>query len=130
MTYTFKYEGKIVSNNAFYAGVHWTTRNKIKNDYGLIFRAMLRKQKMPKFEKFDLKMKFNSRHDVDNVVATVKIFVDCLKGEWVPDDTKEHFKSLTILHDETLKNNTVLFEITIINEYLGDRSTNNKRDSN
>ncbi len=111
MKYSVKYSGPLVSNNKFYAGVHWQVRNKIKNDYSLIFKKLLRDQKIPKFDSFTLRLVFNSRHDIDNVVATAKIFIDCLKGEWVADDTKKHFNRLVIEHGPELETNTAIFEL-------------------
>lgn len=109
--YQITYEGPLVSNNKFYAGMHWTTRNKIKDDYRLIFNNLLKKAKVPKFEQFRIESTFNSRHDADNLVATLKIFVDCLKGTYTPEDNTKYFKGFSIDYDESLKKNTIIFKI-------------------
>lgn len=114
MLYSIFYDGPLVSNNKFYAGVHWKVRNNIKDKYRLVFTSLLNKKDIEPFEKFSLKMRFNSRHDVDNVVATAKIFIDTLKGKWVPDDTKKHFVALTVEHDASLKLNTTVFDIKVL----------------
>jgi len=111
VTYSILYKGPLLSSNKFYAGIHWRQRTKLKEDYALIFNSLLVKAKVKKFEEFSLIMKFNSRHDVDNVTATAKIFIDTLKGKYVDDDTKEYFKSLSIIYDPTLEKNSALFEI-------------------
>jgi hypothetical protein len=111
MSYTIVYEGTIVSNNEFYAGVHWTKRNTIKNDYSLVFLNLLTRAKVQPFTQFNLKIRFNSRHDCDNVVATAKIFIDTLKGRYVKDDTKKFFKGFSVDYDPSLKKNTMVFDI-------------------
>ena len=109
--YEVVYEGPIVSNNKFYAGTHWTTRNKIKDNYHMVFRSLLKKAKVPKFNEFKIDVLFNSRHDCDNIVATLKLFVDCLKGEYTPEDNTKFFKGFSINFDPTLNKNTVVFQI-------------------
>lgn len=111
MIYTIVYEGPIVSNNAFYAGMHWTKRNDLKNNYNIIFSNLLTKAKVKPFKQFRLNVRFNSKHDCDNVVATLKIFVDTLKGKYVENDTKEFFTGFSVEHDDTLKKNTMVFQI-------------------
>lgn len=111
MIYSILYKGPLVSSNKFYAGVHWTQRAKLKDDYALVFNDLLKKAKVKKFTEFSLTMRFNSRHDVDNVVATAKIFIDTLKGKYVEDDTKAFFKKLSVLYDSTLEKNSAIFEI-------------------
>ena len=78
MIYKIKYTGKLISNNQFYSGLHWAVRNKIKNEYREVFSDLLLTNRVSAFEKFDLTMRYNSRHDCDNLIATVKLFVDTL----------------------------------------------------
>ena len=77
--YTITYKGKGVSLNAFYSQGHWHKRNAIKNEYGAIFRSLLQEAKVPKLDKFNMVIRYNSRHDLDNIVGMSKILVDTMK---------------------------------------------------
>jgi hypothetical protein len=121
---SFKYTGKAVSLNDFYAAGHWKTRHDIKNEYKVIFDNLINKSgKDIFFEKFYILMFFNNRYDVDNVVGMEKLFTDAIKGRLVREDNKKYFKGLMIFYDEFLPPNTIEFVLIEIKDD-GQKRTN------
>jgi hypothetical protein len=118
LIYTIEYKGEIVSTNELKSKSWRTIKPKIDR-VKMSFWALINKAGLPKFEIIDLSVRYWSRHDVDNISATSKILVDQLvRTNHLPDDSKKYWKKISIEADETLKNNTIIFEITSI--------TNNK----
>ena len=111
MQYKITYSGEIISTNKFYSSGHWTMRSAFKNKFVKIFSTLLLEAKVKPFESFDLRLVYNSRHDLDNLSMMCKVFTDSLKGKYVKDDTPKYFKSLHISHDNTLAKNTIDFYI-------------------
>lgn len=110
--YEIVYKGKIISLNDFYSGSHWSKRSKAKVHYRDIFSILFIEAKLKWIDKFRLDVRYNSRHDVDNTIGICKIFVDTMKGKYIKEDNKKHYKGLSIIYDETLKSNTFIFTIT------------------
>lgn len=111
------YRGVGVSNNQFYQSKSFHVRNRIKDKYHEIFSVLLAEQ-MPKkglnlpISDMHLSVGFRSRHDVDNVVGLVKLFVDTLVNRgYLVDDNKNHFTSLEIKFRPEFPHNCFLFEI-------------------
>lgn len=115
-SYSVIYKGKGVSLNQFYAGVHWTERNKIKDTFRDIFMPMIKEQKIPTIEKMELEVEANSRHDVDNLVAMAKIFMDCVKHCYIiRDDDASQYKAVTLKSNkEDLEYNEFKFTIKVL----------------
>lgn len=115
-SYTITYKGKAVSLNQFYSGAHWSVRSNIKNKYRKIFIPLIEEQKIPKIDMMELVIEANSRHDVDNLVAMGKIFMDCVKTmDIIDDDNPKHYKSLTLRSNKELPSNTFSFNIKVLN---------------
>ena len=115
MTYKIVYSGgktgKLVSNNQFYSAGHWAIRSAMKNKWVDIYTTLCIQAKMKPFKSFDLRVAFNSNHDLDNCVANIKFFLDSIKGKWVEDDSSEYFQSMSIRRDKSLPKNTIEFYI-------------------
>lgn len=60
-------------------------------------------QRKKQIMKFAMGVRINSDKDIDNCILIVKYFTDALKNlSIIPDDNPRHFKSFSILHDESL----------------------------
>ena len=69
-----------VSLNAFYAGMHWTKRKKIKDTYTLIVKNQF-KEVLPASESYDTEYHFTFKLrplDASNCVAMVKMIEDII----------------------------------------------------
>ena len=69
-----------VSLNKWYAGTHWTARNKMKNNYKLIIKSQFKKT-FPKDMSYECEYVFNWKKnplDASNCVAMVKLIEDVL----------------------------------------------------
>lgn len=114
-TYVVRYEGLGVSNNAFYAGGNsanaWRVRSGIKSKYSKIFGWLVKPA--PRLTTIGVVVFFNSRHDVDNISGTLKIFLDQLRESGkIENDTKRYVKFTCNVYDPQLALNT--FEFVIV----------------
>jgi Holliday junction resolvase RusA-like endonuclease len=104
-SFTIEYTGQMVSMNAYYAGnSHWK-RKKIKDTYRDIFIPLIRKVDcLPKgLESFKTEFRYSTIHDPDNIVGTIKLFMDCLKEEGViKDDSPKFWKKLIVIPDKSI----------------------------
>lgn len=109
------YQGQGISLNDWYSakGGFWR-RKQLKDQYSKIFNELLQKQDIPEIRAFTMQLDFNSRHDTDNTVAMLKMFVDTLKGKYIKEDTKEFYKGLVINYDSRLPKQTYVFTINLI----------------
>jgi hypothetical protein len=103
------YQGKGVSLNDYYSAGHWSRRSKIKNTYKVIFNDLFTEANLSHMEKFSLVIRYNSRHDVDNVTGLEKVFIDTLREEWVKEDNKKYYRGYMVFPDEELPTNTFEF---------------------
>jgi len=112
VTYNIETRSKIVSLNQ-YKSLHW---RKLKSKIDPLkgeFIIRIRKAKMQPLKWIELTVRHNTNFDMDNVVGTVKPFVDCLRAcKVIEDDTKKQWDKLTIVHDRSLPKNCTIFEIT------------------
>jgi hypothetical protein len=107
--YKIVYSGKGVSLNDYYSAGHWSKRSKLKNTYKPIFEKLLEESNTRRMHKFSLLLRFNSRHDTDNITGLEKLFVDTVKGKYVVDDTKKYYRGYMVFPDESLPVNTFEF---------------------
>lgn len=93
----FEWDGIDVSLNKFFAGKHWTIRNKIKDQFHLLFgRLLTKKYKM--VDKYEVVLEYNSRLDPTNTIILIKIGEDFLRHiNVLTDDTKKFCKKVTII---------------------------------
>jgi len=109
--YELEYNGKIISMNDAKA-LHWRSLKSKVDKLEIIFKNIIREANPPKYDKFEVEVEYWSRHDVDNIVFTVKCMVDQLVREKkLIDDNKKHWERLTITANRELKNNTIIFRI-------------------
>ena len=104
--------GLIISLNE-YKSLSWLKLKKLVDVLKLQLQVLIQRAKLPKLKYIEIRIFFNSRHDIDNVVGTSKVFVDCLRAQRVvPDDTKGFFDYMSIAFDPKMKKKTILFKIT------------------
>lgn len=110
--YTITYVGNGFSLNDAYSS-HWAQAKKKKDALKLRFKHLIQEAGLPKIEKFRLQVTYRSRHDTDNIIPVLKVFVDQLRYSGViPEDNRHHYKGLSIDYDDNLPNNT--YQLTII----------------
>lgn len=98
----FEWQGIDVSLNKFFAGKHWTIRNKIKDQFHNLFGNLLNK-KYRKVDKYKVSLEYNSRLDPTNTIILIKIGEDYLRHiEILTDDTKKHCKEVSIVPNENM----------------------------
>lgn len=105
------YNGKGVSLNDYYSAGHWSKRSNLKNKYKKIFNDLFDTAELEHMNKYSIIIRYNSRHDVDNVTGLEKIFVDTLRETWVREDNKKYYRGYMVFPDEKLPKNTFEFYI-------------------
>ena len=103
-----------VSLNQYYAGMHWTKRKKLKDDYLIWFS-----QYKNKFQKFtsqvEIQFDFHFRKqplDCDNCVAIAKMVTDCMiKADIIQDDSYKHIVKVAYTSKKTKDENYIDVEI-------------------
>ena len=108
---TVKHDGKLFSLNDLYSQGHWSKRSGIKNKFRKIFHEEMSKKNIGWMNTFYLLVFYNSRHDVDNISGMSKVFVDTMKGEFVHDDDRKHYKGLLMFPVEDMPFGSVEFII-------------------
>jgi hypothetical protein len=109
--YKLSYSGDIVSFNQLYAGGHWSKRSAIKTRFHGIFKILLLEAKVKPLTQMSLFIFFKTRHDPDNIVLTGKFLLDTMKGTYIPDDSTKFYKSIHVIHDESLTKGELQFHI-------------------
>lgn len=88
-----------VSSNKFYAGVHWTVRKKIKDEFEDAVLGKIRNLKKYKLiTNIQFRFFFKKRAlDADNCQAMAKMFIDTLrKEERIANDSNKYIVSVTL----------------------------------
>lgn len=99
----FSWAGKHLSLNKWYDGTHWREKHKSTDEWHLFFKSFLI-EPYPKFDKYSVVLRYNSRLDPDNVITMIKLCSDVLQKEGViPNDSKDHCRKIEIFPDETMK---------------------------
>lgn len=82
--------------NIWYAGKHWSLRNKTKDEWRLVVGGIVHQKKIPKIKKFPIeiqtktKIKSKRTRDTSNCFTANKLVEDALVAAGViPDDTTE-----------------------------------------
>ena len=89
--YEIVHKGKITSLNDT-SGQGWYIRNKAVKKFKEIFTILMLEAKFKKINKFRLDVRYNSRHDCDNLAFICKTMVDTMKGKYIKDDTKKYYR--------------------------------------
>lgn len=91
------------SLNQFYAGRHFTVRQKYKKEYFKALEEAFKEYDEFTAESFEVHVSHNSRYDTDNCILAIKFSADYLRHRnWVKDDTKKYFKKLSIKVDDEM----------------------------
>jgi hypothetical protein len=93
-----------VSLNMFYAGIHWSDRKRIKDNYTWLVRAATKQTfNCPCKVTYDFEFKANAL-DVSNCVGMIKMLEDCL----FKDDGVKIVKEITIRSRKSTRNLTTV----------------------
>ena len=88
---------KAPSLNQFYAGRHYSVRQKYKKEYNAEIKNVFDQYDKFFADTYKIDLVHNTRYDCDNVIITIKFISDYLKDNgYVTDDSKKYFKSLSI----------------------------------
>lgn len=105
------YKGRGISTNEAYSGGFRNRHGKsvlLKTQ----FRHLLSPLTDNYFERYEIIVRYNGRFDLDNTVATVKIFIDSMREVGiVKDDTKHFFKKLTLIYEPEQDTPSYVFEV-------------------
>lgn len=85
--------------NAYYAGKHWSQRQKdAKYWHAITEQAMndagIKKDHKPFTKPVSVKLYWNDKLDLDNHAAMGKMIVDALKGRIIEDDSRKYLASV------------------------------------
>ena len=110
------------SLNQYYAGKHWAIRKKQKDEYSAYCKTELEKFDSFTCDSYEIHIRYNSRHDVDNVILVSKFLSDTLVSQGiVKDDGNKYYKRLNIINDKELPKDSFLVKVKCKNvNYLGD----------
>ena len=104
------YDGPFCSLNE-YKSKHWTVLRRKINPIKTYSKILIKDNKIPKLKSIKVKVYSNKRHDLDNVVGTVKPFIDTLREMCLKDDNKKYWKSFHIDENPDVKKNCMLIRI-------------------
>jgi hypothetical protein len=100
------------SLNQYYAGKHWAIRKKQKDEYSKVCKEELEKYDYFTCSSYEIHIRYNSRHDVDNIILVSKFLSDTLVSQGiVKDDGNKYYKRLNIKIDKDLPKDTFLVTI-------------------
>ena len=106
------YQGKALSLNQV-KSANWQDTHKEIKRLKSVFSWLILEAKAPKFLKFRIHLRYNSKHDLDNHAFLCKKLCDCLKIQGrIREDNPKYYRGLTIEPDETLPPNTYKFIIS------------------
>lgn len=100
MTYRFELPLQIRSEwgmNRVYAGDHWSVRKRQATQVHMLVRTAIRKQCSGAqifVEPVTIRIRYNSRLDIDNHGYVSKLIIDGMKGVLIKDDDQHYVKEL------------------------------------
>lgn len=119
MTYSITHKGKVLTNNDAISK-HWRTNKKLKDELKSSFYYKIKQAKMKFIETYEFYCFANTRHDLDNLSMTCKIFQDQMKEAGViTDDSPKYCKGFHIIPDKRLNKGTIVFRISPLGEGRG-----------
>ena len=105
------------SLNQFYAGRHYSVRQKYKKEYNAEIKNVFDQYDKFFADTYKIDLVHNTRYDCDNVIITIKFISDYLKDNgYVTDDSKKYFKSLSIRvaeDGEVIEKNSISVKIKL-----------------
>lgn len=91
------------SLNAYFNSKHWAVKVKYKTEYTKYCEEELEKYDAFTCASYEIHIRYNSRHDVDNVILVSKFLSDTLVNKGiVKDDGNKYYKRLDIRIDKDL----------------------------
>ena len=110
---------KAVSLNTLYSGKHWTYRKKVKDAYKKEVEAALDGYDRYHAESMRIRIAYNSRHDVDNVILVSKFVADTLVDlGYVHDDSPKYYKEVSIKFDQEITRNFCIVKVDLYNPII------------
>jgi hypothetical protein len=107
---------KTISINSLYSGKHWTYRKKVKDAYKKEVETALDGYDHYYAESIRIRIAYNSRLDVDNVVLVSKFVADTLVDlGYVNDDSPKYYKELRIKYDSEVSKNFCIVKVDLFN---------------
>lgn len=107
------------SLNQYYAGKHWAIRKKQKDEYSKFCKEELEKYDAFTCDTYELYIRYNSRHDVDNIILVSKFLSDTLVAMGiVKDDGNKYYKRLDIRVDKDLPKDSFKVKLKCYGEKL------------
>ncbi len=107
---------KTISLNSLYSGKHWTYRKKVKDAYKKEVETALDGYDHYYAESIRIRISYNSRLDVDNVVLVSKFVADTLVDlGYVNDDSPKYYKELRIKFDSEVDKNFCIVKVDLFN---------------
>jgi hypothetical protein len=109
IVYTYTLKKALPNQAALHARWGWYKHSQY---FRREFINLLEEQNKYKIKAFELEVRYRTGHDVDNIAPFTKMFVDAYRElEFVPNDTKDIYKSLKIVPDIELPKKTLQFKI-------------------
>lgn len=91
-----------ISSNSVYAGMHWTKRQKLANDFHLAVLTSIKQQKISPCREFPVKVKYEYHlagrmPDISNLGLMTKLVEDGLVRAGIfPDDSYKYIQEIII----------------------------------
>ena len=95
------------SLNAYFNSKHWAIKVKYKKEYTKYCEEQIALYDKFTCDTYEIHIRYNSRHDVDNVILVSKFLSDTLVAKGVvKDDGNKYYKKLNIQIDKELPKDT------------------------
>ena len=100
------------SLNAYFNSKHWAVKVKYKKEYTKYCEEQIELYDKFTCETYEIHIRYNSRHDVDNVILVSKFLSDTLVDKGVvKDDGNKYYKRLNIEIDKSLPKDTFFVKV-------------------
>ena len=111
-------EEKTPSLNEWYKAQLWPNRKKLKDKWDTRFLSLLSCHEKVCFKEHALLLEYNSKIDLSNIAAVVKMIKDIMKKrQWIIDDSPKYFKSLNVFNNKKLEKN--VYKATVAGYVFG-----------
>jgi Holliday junction resolvase RusA-like endonuclease len=100
------------SLNAYFNSKHWAIKVKYKKEYTKYCEEQIALYDEFTCDTYEIHIRYNSRHDVDNVILVSKFLSDTLVDKGVvKDDGNKYYKRLNIQIDKELPKDAFLVKV-------------------
>lgn len=102
------------SLNAYFNSKHWAVKVKYKKEYTKYCEEELDKYDAFTCNAYEIHIRYNTRHDVDNVILVSKFLSDTLVDRGiVKDDGNKYYKRLNIRVDKEIPKDSVKVKVKL-----------------